>query len=93
MIIAQMGTILMVLLQVMGFLIQQTRGMLNPTTRLVDSTNNAGETPLLRAMAVGVPVVIKVCYHLPCCVLAELTSPSRCRHCSTSRVIHLFETT
>jgi ankyrin repeat protein len=46
--------------EVMGFFHQQLRGMLTPELRLVDSINNAGETPLLRAMATGQMTVIKV---------------------------------
>jgi ankyrin repeat protein len=43
---------------VLGFLFQQTRGFLNPDTRLVESRNSSGETPLLRAAGVGkIPVV------------------------------------
>lgn len=42
-----------------GFLIQQTRGYYNENTRLVDTRNNAGETPLLRAMNTGVNAVAK----------------------------------
>lgn len=33
---------------VMAFFNQQTKGMLTPEKRLVDATNNAGETALLR---------------------------------------------
>mmetsp|Transcript_8952 Transcript_8952/g.13456 ORF Transcript_8952/g.13456 Transcript_8952/m.13456 type:complete len:728 (-) Transcript_8952:148-2331(-) len=45
--------------EVMGFLHQQMKGMLTPEIRLVDSVNNAGETPLLRSMATGQMLVIK----------------------------------
>lgn len=44
---------------VMAFFNQQTRGMLTPEVRLVDSTNNAGETGLLRAVSAGCVPVIK----------------------------------
>lgn len=46
--------------QVLGFLIQQTRGYLTEDVRLVDSRNRMGETALLRAMNTGVNSVIKV---------------------------------
>lgn len=45
--------------EVMAFFHQQLRGMLTPEIRLVDSVNNAGETPLLRAMSTGQMTVIK----------------------------------
>ncbi len=44
----------------MGFMLQRTRGMISPDTRLVDSRNVIGETPLLRALADGRIPVIKV---------------------------------
>ena len=44
---------------VMAFFNQQTKGMLTPEKRLVDSTNNAGETALLRAVPTGCMPVIK----------------------------------
>lgn len=46
--------------EVMGFFHQQLRGMLTPEIRLVESVNNQGETPLLRAMSTGQMIVIKV---------------------------------
>ena len=46
--------------EVMAFFHQQLHGMLTPEIRLVDSINNAGETPLLRAMSTGQMSVIKV---------------------------------
>lgn len=45
--------------EVMGFFNQQTRGMLTPEIRLVDSRNELGETPLLKAATKGVIVVMK----------------------------------
>lgn len=45
--------------EVMGFIYQQARGQLNSETRLVDSTNLDGETPLLRACYVGKIPIIK----------------------------------
>lgn len=50
--------------EVMAFFHQQLRGMLTPEIRLVDSVNNAGETPLLRAMSTGQMTVIKVNYFI-----------------------------
>lgn len=46
--------------EVMGFFHQQTRGYFDSETRLVDSRNDAGETPLLRAMMIGHIPVVKV---------------------------------
>jgi ankyrin repeat protein len=44
--------------EVLGFLLQQSRGHLTPEIRLVDSRNAMGETPLLRAAGMGkIPVV------------------------------------
>jgi hypothetical protein len=54
--------------EAVGFILQQTRGMLNETTRLVDSVNSAGETALLRAMAMASPTIIK-------CLLDEGSDP------------------
>jgi hypothetical protein len=45
---------------VIGFLVQQTRGFFADNVRLVECRNGAGETPLLRAMNVGVIPVIRV---------------------------------
>ena len=45
--------------ETLGFLLQQTRGMLDANTRLVDSVNTAGETALLRAMVTATPSIIK----------------------------------
>ena len=44
---------------VMAFFNQQTGGMLTPDKRLVDTTNKAGDTPLLRALPTGCMTVIK----------------------------------
>ena len=44
----------------MSFLNQQTKGMLNPEVKLVDSTNISGETPLLRAATIGKISVVKM---------------------------------
>lgn len=46
--------------EVMGFFLQQTRGMLTPEIKLIDSRNNNGETPLLRSVGAGHMIVIKV---------------------------------
>ena len=46
--------------EVIGFFQQQLRGMLTPDTKLIDSRNHNGETPLLRAMSTGHMIVIKV---------------------------------
>ncbi len=39
---------------------QQTRGFFADNVRLVECRNGAGETPLLRAMSVGIMPVIRV---------------------------------
>jgi hypothetical protein len=52
--------------EVLGFLIQQTRGLLTPYVKLIDSRNNNGETPLLRSVATGQMIVIKVSPHTTC---------------------------
>lgn len=49
--------------EVMSFFHQQLKGMLTPEIRLVDSINNLGETPLLRAMSTGQMLVIKVLFY------------------------------
>jgi len=43
----------------MGFLHEQTKGMLTQDVRLVDSQNNLGETPLLRSIISGKIPIIK----------------------------------
>jgi len=45
--------------EVIGFLMQQTKGFFTEQVRLVESRNRLGETPLLRAMVTGVNAVIK----------------------------------
>lgn len=45
--------------ETLGFILQQTRGMLDASTRLVDSVNTAGETALLRAMVTASPTIVK----------------------------------
>lgn len=45
--------------EAVGFILQQTRGMLDANTRLVDSINNSGETALMRAMVTASPTIIK----------------------------------
>lgn len=51
-----------------SFFQQQTKGMATPDTRLVDATNDAGETALMRAMSVGKIPVVKT-------LLDELSDP------------------
>ncbi len=46
--------------EVVGFFMQQTKGFLTSSLRVVDSRNHAGETALLRAMTTGVIPVAKV---------------------------------
>ena len=54
--------------QVIGFLVQQTRGFFADNVRLVECRNGAGETPLLRAMNVGVIPVIRVSCDMCVCM-------------------------
>jgi ankyrin repeat protein len=46
--------------EVVSFFVQQTRGFFADNVRLLECRNSAGETPLLRAMTVGVIPVIRV---------------------------------
>lgn len=50
----------LLLKQIIGFLVQQTRGFFADNVRLVECRNGSGETPLLRAMSVGAIPVIRV---------------------------------
>lgn len=45
--------------EVMGFFLQQTKGFLTPDVKLVDSRNELGETPLLKAATAGVIPVLR----------------------------------
>lgn len=45
--------------ETLGFILQQTRGILNSGTKLVESVNNLGETALLRSMAAASPTIVK----------------------------------
>ena len=46
-------------IKVLNFLNQQTKGMLNSDTKLIDALNISGETPLLRACTIGKISVVK----------------------------------
>lgn len=45
--------------EALGFIFQQTRGMFDSNTKLVDSRNLSGETALMRAMVTASPTIIK----------------------------------
>lgn len=52
--------------EVMGFFHQQMKGVLSPDCSLVDSRNDMGETPLLRAARIGKIAVIRVSWSCIC---------------------------
>lgn len=80
--------------EVFGFFSQQLKGMFTPDVRLVDSRNNAGETPLLRAMMTGEMTVIKVCvFESPASCQNRLQLTYFCRHCWMTKAIPWYAIT
>lgn len=44
--------------QVVNFLLQQTRGLLSEETKLVDSRNHMGATPLMKCIYTGMVIAM-----------------------------------